>query len=495
MTDKNAVFELPAYGWRPRQDQLPLWRKMLRPDFRRGVVVAHRRWGKDEIALQMLAVKAMQRVGSYAYLLPEYSQARKAVWEMVNWRTQRTRIDDAFPEVIVSKRDNQSMMLWLESGSTIQLLGSDSYDSIVGTGYAGMVLSEAALANPKAMQFFRPMLEESKGFSIEISTPRGKNHFYRSYLAAKEDEAKGDPTIFAALISADRSTVFPPAQLQRIRLDLIREHGHTIGEAVFNQEYLCSFEAAVVGAVWGKELEEMEGENRVRSCPHDRRFPVHTSWDLGVADATVILFWQDINGQYRLIDGIEANNIGLDYYVHLLKEKRLEKGYNYGTHYGPHDIQQREWSRGISRMDEAKRLGLSFTRTPQTRVKTQISVAAQLIRQMVVNADSDGAMDALDRFRNWRYPTNRITGALVETPLHDENSHASSALCTFAINVAKSLANSSGWLDPSLHSEGSRLGGYEKFDPRDFGQAPYSHDGSVSSLMRGRSSPMSSAFG
>ena len=493
--NKESVFEMPAYGWRPRADQMPLWRRMMRGDFRRGVIAAHRRYGKDELGLQVMAVKAMQRVGSYWYALPQYAQARKVIWDQVNWRTKRTRIDDAFPPELVTKRDNQSMMLWLESGSTVQLVGSDQIDSLVGGGQVGIVLSEAALSTPKALQFFRPILEESGGWELQISTPRGKNHFYRSFLAAREDESKGDTTVLGSLIPATASTVFPPAQLHRIKMDLIREHGSTIGEAIFGQEYECSFEAAVVGAVWGKELEELELQDRVRPCAMDRRFPVHTSWDLGVADATVILFWQEIGGEYRLIDGVEANNIGLDHYIDILKTKKQENGYNYGTHYGPHDIQQREWARGISRMDEAKRLGLQFTRTPQTRIKTQIAVAAQLIRQMVVNADSEGAMAALDRFKGWRYPVNRITGALVETPLHDEHSHASSALCTFAVNVAKSLSNSSGWLDPSLHSEIDSLGGVQKFDPREFGEAPFSHAGSVSNLMRGRSQPMTSAFG
>ena len=107
MTD----FALPVYGWSPRRDQMPLWRTMMRPEFRQGVIVGHRRFGKDELGLQLTCIKAMQRVGSYWYCLPQYNQARKTIWEMVNWRTKRARIDDAFPPEIVTKRDNQSMML------------------------------------------------------------------------------------------------------------------------------------------------------------------------------------------------------------------------------------------------------------------------------------------------------------------------------------------------------------------------------------------------
>lgn len=488
-------FLLPAYGWKPRKDQVPIWNKLLAPNFRRGSLVAHRRYGKDELGLQTTAVKAMQRVGSYGYMLPEYAQARRAIWDHVNWRTGRTRIDDAFPPEIVTKRDNQSMMLWLESGSTVQLLGSDSFDSIVGAGYAGLVLSEAALADPRAMQFFRPMLEESGGWELQISTPRGKNHFYRAHLGATEDSAK-DPTVFAMSMAATGTGVFPAHQLHRIKTELIREHGSVMGTAMFEQEYMCSFDAAVVGAVWGAELTELEMTNRVRPCPHDRRFPVQTSWDLGVADATAILFWQEVNGQYRLIDAYEGTGIGLDTYVKVLREKHNMLGYHFASHLAPHDIQQREWVRGLSRMDEAKRMGLIFTRTPQTKVKTQIAAGAQLIRQMVVNSDSPEAMTALEKFKGWRYPYNKATGQVMEAPLHDHNSHSSSALCTFAVNVASKLGMG-GFVDQSLHSAQDDLGGTAKFDPRQFGSAPFGRDNNVSSIMRAHAGgqPTRGAFG
>jgi phage terminase large subunit len=435
-------------------------------------MVAHRRYGKDEIALQALAAKAMSRVGSYWHCLPAYEQARKAIWEMVNWRTGRTRIDDAFPPEIVTRRDNQSMMLWLESGSTVQLVGSDNVDSLVGGGQIGITMSEAALSNPKAKQFFQPILEESGGWLLEISSPRGKNHFYRAYLGAKEYQDAGDTSVLASFAPATQTKVFSAEQLARIRTELIQEHGNTIGSAVYAQEYECSFEAAIAGAVWGAEIEELEAEGRVKPCAHDKRLPVRTSWDLGVSDATVILFWQTVGSEYRLIDAYEGTGIGLETYVDILKQKHYEKGYSYATHFAPHDISQREWGRGISRIDQAKRLGLVFTPTLNTRIPTQISLASQIIRQMVVNESSEGAMQAFDRFKAYKYPADKATGAFGKTPVHDDASHASSALCTFGINIAKELGLQA-YRDEALHSEVVTQGN-RKFDPRQYGPAPYS---------------------
>ena len=437
-----------------------------------------------------MAINAMTRVGSYVYSFPEYETVRKNIWEGVNWRTGRTRIADAFPDEIIAKKDNETMSLTLESGSVVQFGGSNRVDSLVGGGQVGVVESEASLSRPEFGQFIAPVLEESRGWHLKIATPRGKNHFYKAYLGAKADMEAGDKSVLAAHIPASRTSVFSMEQLFRIKMNLIRDYGRTIGEAMFAQEYECSFEAAVQGAVWGEELNELYMTERVRPLKHVRSFPVHTSWDIGVSDATVILFWQQVNGEDRLIDAVDSDTlradnpelvIGLDTYVSNMKDRSRLKGWMYGTHYGPHDIAVREWVRGLSRVDEAKRLGLIFKTMPNTRVKTQIAAAARLLRSVVVNEDSPGAMAAYEHFKAYHYPKMATNGVQSEIPVHDEHSHASSAMMTYAIAQAAKLGVTVGDADPELGG-----GGTEKFDPRMYGNAPYGREDNVSSVMGGR---------
>jgi phage terminase large subunit len=487
---------LPANNWTPYKFQGKAWNAMVQPDFRRAYLCWPRRHGKDSAALHITAIKAMQRVGNYAIMLPQINQVRRALWDGLS-HMGMPRVDEAFPDGIVRKKDSQSMQLWLESGSTVQFLGSDSYESSIGSGFTGIVYSEAALTTMEASQFLRPMIEFNKGYEIFISTPRGRNHFWRGLNGAMDDMRSGLPGVFGQRITAHEAGLFTKEDLERIKRDYIRDMGQVMGLATFSQEYEVSFEAALVGAVWGAELEELQLEGRVRSCPHDRRFPVYTTADLGVADPSVFLFYQEINGQYRLIDGFQHTGIGMDTYIKILKQYHHEKGYNYATHFAPHDIQQREFVRGLSRLEEARRLGLVFTRTPQTRLKTQIAVGAQLIRQMVVNSDSPGALEAFEHFKGYRFPANKSTGQLMETPLHDEHSHASSALMTYAINIASKLGMGGAFRDGALHGEDTGLGGTAKFDPRQFGRAPYQTDSSVSSIMRAHTGgqPTRGAFG
>ena len=175
---------------------------------RRAVQVAHRRWGKDDVALHYTACAAMQRVGNYWHMLPQYNQARKAIWEAVNQRTGQRRIDEAFPHEIRSDMRNTDMFLKFVNGSTWQLVGSDNFNSLVGSPPVGLVNSEYALADPRAFAYLRPILAENDGWSIFLYTPRGMNHGHTLF-----NMAQATPAWHAELLTADQTPVFTKESL------------------------------------------------------------------------------------------------------------------------------------------------------------------------------------------------------------------------------------------------------------------------------------------
>ena len=122
------------FDLRPYQE--PFWDAWIDDKSDRLIEIAHRRWGKDEIALRATLVKAMNRPASYWHCLPLYEQGRKALWTSVNPHTGKRRIDEAFPPEVVASRDEQAMFLRLKSGATWQIVGSDRFDSLVGAGVA-----------------------------------------------------------------------------------------------------------------------------------------------------------------------------------------------------------------------------------------------------------------------------------------------------------------------------------------------------------------------
>ena len=80
------------------------------------------------------------------------------------------------------------MFIRFKNGSTWALVGSDNYDSLVGTPPVGIVFSEFALANPNAWGYLRPILANNGGWAMFVSTPRGKNHLYTLHNHAKDSE-------------------------------------------------------------------------------------------------------------------------------------------------------------------------------------------------------------------------------------------------------------------------------------------------------------------
>lgn len=422
--------ELPAYKWEPRPQQLRAWNALAR-GVRTAVLAWHRRMGKDEIALHNAAIKAMQRVGNYWHMLPMQEQARKALWEGVNPRTGRVRWKDAFPEEIIKHVDNQGMKVTFVNDSTWQLLGSDNYNSLVGSTPVGITMSEAALADPAAFGYFRPILLENNGWSLHISSVRGRNHFKSLF-----DSVSKDPNGFAELLSAEDTGIFTELQLIAERKFYIDQYGSAFGNALFEQEYLSNWDAAIIGAVWGDELKNLRLDGRAAPFIYDPRHPVYTSWDIGVGDPTYVLFWQIIGNRPRLIDWYSSTDTGVDHYVEVLSKKP----YYYAKHIGPHDIINRGGGSANSWFEQGRKLGLNFERMENTAKLDSIAAGSYLIRQMEVNTSGVQVEDPmadceflLSAFTQYRFSFDQERKVMSKNPVHDWTSHPSDALMTFAL--------------------------------------------------------------
>lgn len=227
-------------NWRPRPYQQKLWAYLERGG-KRAYEIAHRRWGKDDVCLHWAAVSALQRVGNYWHMLPEAAQARKAIWDAINPHTGKRRIDEAFPPSIRKRTVDNEMKIEFVNGSIWQVLGSDNYNSYVGSPPVGVVLSEWALADPAAWAYLMPILEENGGWALFITTPRGRNHAEAFYKMARQT-----PDWFCEKQPASNTGVFSSEQLDRIRSELTAQYGVDEGESKYEQEYECSFDAALV---------------------------------------------------------------------------------------------------------------------------------------------------------------------------------------------------------------------------------------------------------
>lgn len=416
------TIDLPN-GWSPRTYQRPLWNYLVGGG-QRAIEIAHRRWGKDDLALNWTACAAHMRVGTYWHLLPEYSQARKAIWEAVDPHRQRRRIDLAFPHAIRETTREQEMFLKFKNGSTWQVVGSDNYDSLVGSPPVGVVVSEWALADPAAWAYLRPILAENQGWALFITTPRGKNHAEKMWRAARSD-----PHWFAEISTATDTQVFSEDTLARELGEYQALYGPEHGRALWEQEYMCSFTAASLGAYYALQLEAAEREGRIGDHPWNPNHPVVTSWDLGIGDSTAIWFLQQINGKVIAIDHYEAHSQPLSHYAKVLQDKP----YRYSDHIAPHDANSRELGTGMTRAELAGNLGVEFTVAARLPVDDGINAVRQLIPRMWFNEPKCGR--GLECLRHYHKEYVDKTGDWATKPVHDWSSHSADALRTFAIST------------------------------------------------------------
>jgi hypothetical protein len=403
-------------NWQPRRYQMPFWTAMER-GCKRAIPIWHRRAGKDDAVLHWTATAAHERKGVYWHMLPQANQARKAVWDAINPHTGLKRIDEAFPLALRASTRSQDMAIEFKCGSMWQLVGSDNFNSLVGSPPIGIVFSEWALADPAAWAYLSPILEENGGWAVFITTPRGKNHAYRMLQNAKKNAGEW----FSQVLTIDDTGILSAERYEAIRKDRMAEFGEVFGNAMCEQEYRCSFEAAILGAYFSKEMADADREGRVCDVMADPSQPVHTAWDLGVDDSTAIWFFQVLAGGLHIVDYYESSGVGAEHYVDVLKER----AYPYGKHFVPHDAKVKEWGSGRTRVEALQGFKLNPQLVPDHSFADGIQAARTTIPRC--RFDADRCERGLDALRSYHAKYDEEARTLAKIAVHDWSSHGADA--------------------------------------------------------------------
>ena len=391
--DSAAQFGINEYS--PRQPFIDFHNR----DERWGVLVCHRRAGKTVACVADLVLSALvckKQDGRYAYVCPQFNQAKDVAWIYIK------RLTADIPNI---QYNESELRADLPNGARIRLYGADNPDRLRGLYLDGVVLDEFSDMSPIVWgEVVRPMLTDRKGWAVFIGTPKGYNEFYKAYT-----KAEGDPEWFTMMLKASTSGLIDDKELTDARKGMTDEQ--------YAQEFECSFDAAIRGAYYAKEIQRAQEDGRISRVPYDKALKVHTAWDLGVSDSTAIWYYQQVGREIRVIDYYEASGYGLDHYAGVLDKR----GYLYGTHFAPHDIQVRELGTGKSRWDIAKGLGITFKTLPADSVQDGISTARLLISRM--DFDEVRCAVGIDALRQYREKRDEKRGINLG-PLHDWSSHA-----------------------------------------------------------------------
>lgn len=355
----------------------------------------------------------------YAYIAPTYGQAKRVAWDIL-----KTYLRD-IPGVIFNETDLRADIPRPAQRDRVRimLLGAENPDALRGLYLDGVIFDEYATMTPAIWgEIVRPALSDRLGWAIFIGTPKGQNHFYEIYNTAKRLMEEGQDW-FAVKFKASETGIIARSELEAARA--------TMDENEYEQEFECSFTAAIVGAYFGKELQKAEEEGRVTGVPYDPAVPVYTAWDLGVSDTTVIWFAQIVGKEVHIIDHIEQSGLGLNDYVKMLKDKP----YIYEEHLLPHDAAARELGTGKTREESLRSMGLKDIRIiPRTKSKADdIHAARLLIRKSWFDEEKCDA--GLECLKNYQRIWDAKNGIFQEKPKHDWSSHSADAFMTLAMGL------------------------------------------------------------
>ncbi|NBT88821.1 MAG: hypothetical protein EBT51_11055, partial [Flavobacteriaceae bacterium] len=259
---------------------------------RYAIIVAHRRFGKTVAAINDLIKDALtipRKNVRVAYIAPYYRQAKAIAWDYLLEYTK---------DIQGSVANASELRVDFPNGGRIRLFGADNYDAMRGLYFDAVVLDEPADFPANAWPtVIRPAIADRKGRATFIGTPKGKNEFWDIY-----NNAQGDPNWFTGMYKASETDILDEEELTEAK--------KAMGEDRYDQEFECSFEAAIQGAYYAQEMKTATSDKRITNVPYDPAASVVTAWDLGIGDSTSIWFAQFVGQEIRLIDYYENSGVG-----------------------------------------------------------------------------------------------------------------------------------------------------------------------------------------
>lgn len=375
-------------------------------DKRWAVMVAHRRAGKTVACIADLVLEAIctrKQDARYAYIAPQYNQAKDIAWLYVK------RLTADIPMVTYNEAELRAN---LPNGAQVRLYGADNPDRLRGMYLDGVILDEHADMRPRVWgEIVRPMLADRKGWAAFIGTPKGHNEFYRVWQDADEEWFR------LCLKGSDSGLI------DRSELDAMRK---SMTEDQYEQEVECSFEAAIQGAILGRYMTLAESQQRINTCAHDvEGAPIEISSDIGFHDTAAWWFWQPKFNGFSLIDYDEDS--GLDAEEWCVRLNKRLAGRKLGKVWLPHDARAKTFAAKHSALEIFwQKFGTANVEiVPQTSKTDRINAARQVIDRCEFNQIQCFA--GIEALKQWHYKWDEDRKEFSKEPEHDWASHPGDA--------------------------------------------------------------------
>jgi len=402
--------------YKPRELQKFLHKQIDKSRF--NVLVLHRRAGKTVMTINHILRAALTNPlpnPRYAFLSPTFKQGKATAWDYIK----------QYAEKIPGTKFNESELRCdLPNGARITILGAENDQSLRGIFLDGCVFDETQSIKPTIFpEVIRPALADRKGWCVFIGTPKGRNYFYELYQQAKETK-----DWYGCVFKASETKILDQDELDAAKAVMSKD--------LYDQEFECSFQAAITGSYYGQIIEGLAKEGKITDVPYDDNLDVETWWDLGMNDQTSIWFVQRYKGEIRLIDYYENSGYGLDHYAGVIDQK----GFEYSKHIAPFDINVRELGNlGKSRLESALELGIAFEVAPKISIEDGI----EAVRKSLPNCwfDKEKCKIGIEYLKAYQKRWDDKNQCFKNKPMHNYASHCADSFRTGIIGQGAEISN------------------------------------------------------
>jgi phage FluMu gp28-like protein len=364
--------------------QQKVWDERVR--FR--VLACGRRWGKTRLGSLMCVATALHG-GRAWWVAPSYPVAS------VGWRGIK-HLAVQLPGAEIRQGDR---LINLPSGGSVQVRSADNPDSLRGEGLDLVVLDECAFIKEAAWsEALRPSLAERQGKALFISTPKGRNWFWRLWQVGNSEDD-----------SDWQAWRFPSSDNPFIPAGEIEAAGRNLPDRIFRQEFLAEF-IDDAGGVFRGVMDAATADHQDQSTPeHEYIFGI--DWGKH-ADYTVI----------AVLDATTNECVHLDRFSQIDYQTQLGRLEGLYIRFEPGTIIAERNSMGEPLIEQLIRQGYPvqpFTTTNASKAEAVDALALAFERREIKIINEPALISELQAFESTRLPSGMLRYAAPEG-MHDD---------------------------------------------------------------------------
>lgn len=409
--------KIPANALPLRDYQVDIRQQYNDPTVDELLLVIGRRGAKTTTTFsECIVPDLVKEVQTIVAVYPTAKMGFRNFWNNIENDGKKTL--DHIPSALIKRQSNDEddMRIELINGSVFMCVGATNTEALRGANGKVYWFDEFADMPIEAVNVVAPITDANGGKRIYTGTPKidGING---ETMRRMHEQFKKDPTKYTCYIDATR--YMAPEQLTKVRDGYILRNGN---DFKYKQEMLLDWGQSSSASYYGEIMGRKDKDGSIGEHPYNKAYPVFTAWDLGKADAMVVLFFQFFKGKPRIIDIIEKNGSN----IKAMAREIRAKPYVYGWHFLPHDGTVASLNDGVSRLATLQEEGITNASTLKRQgVGVGVGYVEEWLKKILINVGTTGQFNR--KIRVYRKKFNPETGNYAGAD-HKSESHVADAL-------------------------------------------------------------------